>query len=63
MREKTFVGKKIVSQLSAIVVTRVVSLDTHNQVQVFKESGELARDVFVYYVNYVYYVCLSSNFL
>ncbi len=31
MREKTFIGKKIISQSSACDVTRVVSLDTNNQ--------------------------------
>ncbi len=31
MREKNILGKKIISQLSACDVTRVVSLDTNNQ--------------------------------
>ncbi len=39
--EKNHVGKKIISQLNACDVTRVVSLDTNNQVQVYEESGEL----------------------
>jgi hypothetical protein len=41
MRKKSFIGKKIISQLSACDVTRVVSLDTNNQAQVFEESEEL----------------------
>jgi hypothetical protein len=39
--EKTFIGKIIISQLSACDVTRVVSLDTNNQAKVYEESGEL----------------------
>jgi hypothetical protein len=39
--EKNLIGKKIISQLSASDVTRVVSLDTNNQVLVYEESGEL----------------------
>jgi hypothetical protein len=39
--EKNLNRKIIVSQLSASDVTHVVSLDTNNQAQVFKESGEL----------------------
>jgi hypothetical protein len=38
---KNLYRKKIVSQLSACDVTRVVSLDTINQVYVYEESGEL----------------------
>jgi hypothetical protein len=32
MGKKTFIGKKIISQLSACDVTRVVSFDTKTQV-------------------------------
>jgi hypothetical protein len=39
--EETLIGKKIISQLSACDVTRVVSLDTYNQAKVYEESGEL----------------------
>jgi hypothetical protein len=39
--EKNHIGKKIISQLSACDVTRVVSLDTNNQAYVYEESGEL----------------------
>jgi hypothetical protein len=39
--EKNHIGKKIISQLSACDMTRVVSLDTNNQVKVYEESGEL----------------------
>jgi hypothetical protein len=41
MRKKNHIGKKIISQLSACDVTRVVSLDTNNQAQVYEESREL----------------------
>jgi hypothetical protein len=41
MRKKNLIGKKIISQLSASDVTRVVSLDTNNQAYVYEESGEL----------------------
>jgi hypothetical protein len=41
MRKKNHIGKKIISQLSACDVTRVVSLDTNNQAYVYEESGEL----------------------
>jgi hypothetical protein len=37
-------------QLSASNVAHVVSLGTNNQASVFKESGELVRDLFAYYV-------------
>jgi hypothetical protein len=47
---KNHYGEKMVSQLSASDVTCVVSLGTNNQGEVFKEIGELVRDVFVYYV-------------
>jgi hypothetical protein len=40
IRKKPLQEKKI-SQLSASDVTRVVSLDTNNQAQVYEESGEL----------------------
>ena len=39
--EKNYLGKKIIFQLSACDVTRVVSLDTNNLAQVYEESGEL----------------------
>jgi hypothetical protein len=39
--EKNHLGKKIISQLSACEVTRVVSLDTNNQAYVYEESGEI----------------------
>ncbi len=39
--KKNHVGKKIISQLSACDVTRVISLDTNNQAYVYEESGEL----------------------
>jgi hypothetical protein len=39
--EKTFIGNKIISQLSACDVTGVVSLDTNNQAYVSEEGGEL----------------------
>jgi hypothetical protein len=39
--EKNCIGEKIISQLSACEVTRVVSLDTYNQVKVYEASGEL----------------------
>ncbi len=40
MRKKNHIGKKIISQLSACDVTRVVGLNTNNQAQVYEESGE-----------------------
>jgi hypothetical protein len=43
--EKNHIGKKIISQLSACDVERVVSLDTNNQAYVYEESGELERYV------------------
>jgi hypothetical protein len=43
MRKKTFIGKKIISQLSACDVTRVLSLDTNNQAQVYQENGKLCE--------------------
>ncbi len=39
--EKNLKGKKVISQLSASDMTRVFSLDTNNQAQVYEESGEL----------------------
>ena len=39
--EKNHIGKKIISQLSACEVIRVVSLDTNNQAKVYEESGKL----------------------
>ncbi len=50
--EKNLIGKKIISQLSASDVTRVVSLDTNNQAEVYEESGELWEISFVSY-NYL----------
>ncbi len=38
--EKNLIGKKIISQMSACAVIRVVCLDTNNQAQVYEESGE-----------------------
>ncbi len=44
--ENTFIGKKIISQLSACDMTHVVSLDTNNQAKVFKESGDMSEKLF-----------------
>ncbi len=57
---KLFNREKIVSQkLSVSDVTHDVSFDTTNQAQIFKESGELVRDVYVYYVLLI--IKFSSN--
>jgi hypothetical protein len=41
IEEKNLIGEKIISELSASDVTRVVSLDTNNQASVYEESGKL----------------------
>ncbi len=39
--EKNYIDKKMISQLSACEVTRVVSFDTNNQAKVYEKSGKL----------------------
>jgi hypothetical protein len=63
---KNLYRKKIVSQLSACDVTRVISLDTNNQAQVFEESGELGETcnllllLVIDFINQTVFVLLCS---
>ncbi len=66
IRKKPLQEKKI-SQLSASDVTRVVSLDTNNQAQVYEESGELWEIcnllllLLVDFVNQIVFVCYLDS--
>jgi hypothetical protein len=46
LNEEKPLQEKIISQLSANDVTHVVSLDTNNQAQVLKESGDMSEEAF-----------------